>query len=185
MISTSDFHNGLNFLWDGEPYTVIWFQHHKPGKGGAVMRVKLRNIHNGSIVEQTFKSGEKFQDITLEKVKVQYLYRDGDVFHLMNTATYEQIELRQDAVGENAHFLKEGMDLQLVMLEDKITGIELPTSVNLKVTYTEPGAKGDTVTHVMKSAKVETGAEIKVPLFVNTGDVVTVDTRTGEYVGRV
>ena len=184
MISTSDFKNGLHIEWAGEPYTIVWFQHHKPGKGGAIMRVKLKNIHTGSLVDRTFKSGEKFRDIIVENRRVQYLYADNSVYHFMDMNTYEQLELGSDMVGENNHFLRENMEMYIVSCEGRIIGIELPSSVELKVTYTEPGVKGDTVNRVMKPAKLETGTEIKVPNFINVDDVVRIDTRTGEYVER-
>jgi elongation factor P len=149
-----------------------------------VLRVKVKHLRTGAIVEQTFKSGERFQDIQIDKKKVQYLYAAGTVFHVMDTTSYEQLELTQDLVGENAKFLKENMEINLELLNGSIIGIELPTSVNLKITYTEPGVKGDTATRTQKPATLETGSEVKVPLFINTGDTVKIDTRTGEYVER-
>ncbi|MFH1282988.1 MAG: elongation factor P [bacterium] len=184
MITTGDFRNGLNIEVDNDFYTVVWFQHHKPGKGGAVLRVKIKNIHTGAITERTFKSGERFREVNLERKREQFLYRDGDIFHFMNMETYDQIELGLDTVGENAVFFKENMEVSLLMLEDKIIGLELPNSVDLKVEYTEPGIKGDTVNNVLKQAELETGVQIKVPLFINIGDIVRVDTRTREYIGR-
>lgn len=185
MISTSDFKNGLNIEWEGEPYTIIWFQHHKPGKGGAVMRVKLKNIHSGAIIERTFKSGERFKNIILERRRVQYLYTDGSIFHFIDMGNYEQIELETEMLGENVHYLKENVEVYISSIEGSIIGIDLPVMVDLRVTYTEQGVKGDTVSRVMKPAKLETGAEVKVPLFVNVDDIIKIDTRTGEYVERV
>lgn len=185
MISTNEFKNGLHIEWEGDPYTIVWFQHHKPGKGGAVMRVKLKNIHTGAIFERSFKSGLKFRDINLENRRVQYLYTDNTGFHFMDMNNYEQMALNTDMIGENVYFLKENMEVYVVSLEGKVIGIELPISVELKVVYTEPGVKGDTVSRVMKPAKLETGVEVKVPLFINVEDVIKIDTRTGEYVERV
>lgn len=184
MITTSDFKNGLNIEVDGGYYTVAWFQHHKPGKGGAILRVKLKNLHTGAIIDRTLKSGEKFRELTLERKKKQFLYRDGEVFHFMDMETYDQIELRPDMIGENEKYLIENMEIYVLWLEEKIIGLELPNAVNLKVEYTEPGIKGDTVSGTLKPAKLETGAEVRVPLFINIGDIVRVDTRTGDYVGR-
>ena len=185
MIDTADFKNGLNFEAEGNFYTVVWFQHHKPGKGGAMVRVKLKDLHTGSITERTFKSGVKFREVSLERIKKQYLYKEGDVYHFMDLDTFDQIELRPDMIGENANFLIDDMEVEFLLLEDKIIGLQLPSSVILKVVYTEPGMKGDTVNNVMKPAELHTGAKIKVPLFVNIGDKIKVDTRTGEYLERV
>lgn len=185
VVSTSDFKNGLHIEWEDEPYTIIWFQHHKPGKGGAIMRVKLRNIHSGSIIERSFKSGAKFKDIYLDKRKVQHLYNDGSTYHFMDMNNYEQIEVSENMIGSPAKFLKENMEVFIISIEDRIIGIDLPLNVTLEVTYTEPGVKGDTVSRTLKSATVETGVEIKVPLFINVGDKVKIDTRNGEYVERM
>lgn len=185
MISTTDFRNGLNIIMDGQVYTIVWFQHHKPGKGGAVMRVKLKNLHTGSTIERTFKSGEKFEEAVLEKNKKQYLYNDGSNYTFMDVETYEQISLTKQDLGENTKFLQENMEINCIWYKGKIMGIELPTTVDLVVTYTEPGIKGDTVSSTMKPAKVETGATVLVPLFIANGDKIRVDTRTGEYQQRV
>jgi len=184
MVDTADFKNGLNIEVEGDFFTVVWFQHHKPGKGGAVVRVKLKNLHTGSTIERTFKSGVKFREVSLERKKKQFMYTDGQKYHFMDMESYDQLEVDEDMLGENRYFLKENMEVYFLWLENKIIGIELPTSVELKVTYTEPGIKGDTVNSVMKQADMETGAKIKVPLFVNIGDVIRVDTRTGEYIER-
>jgi len=184
MVETSDFRNGLHIEAEGDFYTIIWFQHHKPGKGGAVVRVKLRNIHTGAILERTFKSGERFREVNLDRRKKQFLYKDGTVFHFMDMQTYEQIELQADMVGDNALFLKDSMEIYILWLEEKIIGIELPNTVELAVTYTEPGLKGDTATGTTKPATLETGVEVRVPLFINIGDVLRVDTRTASYIER-
>lgn len=149
------------------------------------MRVKLKNIHSGAIIERTFKSGERFKDIILERRRVQYLYTDGSIFHFIDMGNYEQIELDTEMLGENAHYLKENVEVYISSIEGSIIGIDLPVMVDLRVTYTEQGVKGDTVSRVMKPAKLETGAEVKVPLFVNVDDIIKIDTRTGEYVERV
>ncbi len=185
MISTADFCNGLNLEFEGQIYTIVWFQHHKPGKGGAVMRVKLKNLHTGSTVERTFKSGEKFVEVVLERNKKQYLYNDGTNYAFMDVENYDQLSLSKEDLGENVKFLQENMEIDVVWYKGKILGIELPTTVDLVITYTEPGIKGDTVSSTMKPATVETGATVLVPLFINNGDKIRVDTRTGEYVQRV
>lgn len=149
------------------------------------MRVKLKNIHSGAIIERTFKSGERFKNIILERRRVQYLYTDGSIFHFIDMGNYEQIELETEMLGENVHYLKENVEVYISSIEGSIIGIDLPVMVDLRVTYTEQGVKGDTVSRVMKPAKLETGAEVKVPLFVNVDDIIKIDTRTGEYVERV
>ncbi|MFH2070757.1 MAG: elongation factor P [Elusimicrobiota bacterium] len=185
VVGTSDFHNGLNIEVEGDIWTIIWFQHHKPGKGGAVMRTKLRNIHTGSTIERTFRSGEKFRDVELEKRKKQYMYNDGKQWHFMDMETFEQSPVSREELGEESKFLKENDIIEFLYLDGKYLGVELPITVELKITHTVPGARGDTVSNVMKPATIETGAEIRVPLFIDIGDVVRVDTRTGEYVERV
>lgn len=185
MISTADFRTGLNIEVDHAPYQVIWFQHHKPGKGGAVMRVKLRNLATGSIVEQTFKSGERFRELSLERRPKQFLYHNDDDYVLMDLESYEQIFVPSAKLGTGVRFLKEGMEVQALYLDGQVLAIELPTTVTLKVTETVPGVKGDSVQSLMKPATLETGVEIRVPLFVKPEDIVKVDTRTGEYQERV
>jgi len=186
MISTSDFYNGLNIEVDGEYYTIIWFQHHKPGKGGAVMRTKLKNIKTGAIIERTFKSGEKFPEIEIEKRKKQYLYNDGQNYCFMDLETFDQISIPKNQIGEiTTKFLKENLTIDFLYLKNEFLGIELPEFVELKVIRTVPGIKGDTVSSVLKPATVETGAEIQVPLFISEGDIVKVNTRTGEYIERL
>ncbi|MEW6041095.1 MAG: elongation factor P [Elusimicrobiota bacterium] len=184
-VDTSGFFTGLNIEVDGEIYTIVWFQHHKPGKGGAVMRTRMRNLKTGAIVERTFKSGEKFREVELERRKKDYMYNDGKNYYFMDTETYEQIEISKERLGESAKFLKENCKVEGLYLDGNYIGIELPINVELKVTDTVPGVRGDTVSNVTKPATLETGAEIKVPLFIKPGDVVKVDTRRGEYVERV
>jgi len=184
-VDTSQFKNGTIIEIEGEIYSVVWFQHHKPGKGGAVMRTKLRNLKSGSTVERTFKSGEKFREVEMERKKKEFMYNDGKNYFFMDTKTYEQIAIPKEQLGEIAGFLKENTTVDALYLDGNYTGIELPANVALKIVETVPGVKGDTVTNVMKEAGLETGATIKVPLFIKEGDIVLVDTRTGEYVERV
>lgn len=184
-VDTSDFKTGLCIKVDNEIYTVIWYQHHKPGKGGAVMRTKLKNVRSGSIIERTFKAGEKFESVDLERKKKQYIYSAGDDLVFMDLETYEEIRIPKSKLGEQVKFLKENVEVEGLYIGEEFLGIELPTFVELEITHTEPGIKGDSVSNVMKPAVVETGVEIQVPLFIKTGDIVKIDTRTGEYVERV
>ena len=185
MISTADFKNGLNIMVDGEPYTIVWFQHHKPGKGGAVMRTKMKHLRTGSITERSFKSGERFGDVSVEKHKKQYMYNDGQNFHFMDTVNYEQMFLTKEKLGKSAEYLTENLEVDAIYLEGEFVNIDLPITVELKIVSTVPGIKGDSVSNMMKPATLETGTEIQVPLFVKEGDKVKVDTRTGEYLERV
>jgi elongation factor P len=185
MIDTADFRNGLTLLVDGEPYQIIWFQNHKPGKGGAVMRTKMRHLRKGSIIERTFKSGERFESVSLEKHKKQYLYAAGDEFVFMDMQTYEQVNFPKEKLGDSAKFLTENMEVDAIYLDNEFIGIDIPLNVVLTVTSTVPGIKGDSVSNIMKPATLDTGVEVQVPLFVKEGDKVKIDTRTGEYVERV
>jgi elongation factor P len=185
MIDTSDFRNGTIFEWDGNVWQVVWFQHHKPGKGGAVMRLKLKNMRTGAIIERTFKSGEKFREVELSSRVKQYLYSDGDKVHFMDTENFEQIEVDKAKLGGGEGFLMENMEVQALFLDGELLNINLPPSVQLKVTETVPGVKGDSATSKMKPATLETGIQVDVPLFIKEGDVIKVDTRTKEYVERV
>lgn len=186
MADTSDLRNGLIIRFKGEPFLVIEFQHVKPGKGGAFVRTVLKNMRTGKVLDNTFRSGESLDVIQIERRKYQYLYKDGDFFVLMDNETFDQINVPEDVLGEGQIYLKEGDEIQ-IMYDDKeqIISAEIPMFVNLKVVETEPGFKGDTATNVLKPAKLETGAQINVPLFVNEGDLLKVDTRTGVYVERV
>jgi elongation factor P len=185
MISTSDFRNGLNILVDSEPYQITWFQNHKPGKGGAVMRVKLRHLKKGGTIERTFKSGEKFEALSVTRQKKQFLYKEGPNFNFMDMNTYEQISIPPELLGENANYLKENLEVEAVYLENELIGIDLPIIIEMTITESEPGIKGDSVSNLTKMAKLETGADIRVPLFIKEGDKIKVDTRTREYVERV
>jgi elongation factor P len=185
MISTSDFRNGLNILVDGEPYQISWFQNHKPGKGGAVMRVKLRHLKKGGTIERTFKSGEKFEALSVSRQKKQFLYKEGENFNFMDMNTYEQISVEPAVLGEMSNYLKENLEVEAVYLENELIGIDLPLIIEMRIAEAEPGIKGDSVSNMTKMAKLETGADIRVPLFIKEGDRIKVDTRTGEYVERV
>jgi len=185
MISANDLKNGTNIEVDGEVFTVIWFQHHKPGKGGAMVRTKLKSVATGRIMERTFRPEDRFEEAILERRKNQYLYRDGKNYYFMDMETFEQATFTERELGEGTQFLKENMEVEVVIYKGAIIGIEMPDSVELRVTYTEPGKKGDTVTNVTKLAVVETGAKVQVPLFINTGDTIRVDTQTGKYIERV
>ena len=185
MVSTSDFRNGLNILVDGEPFQITWFQNHKPGKGGAVMRVKLRHLKKGGTIERTFKSGEKFEALSVTRQKKQFLYKEGEKFNFMDMNTYEQVSVEPELLGDMANFLKENLEVEAVYLENELIGIDLPLIIEMAIAEAEPGIKGDSVSNMTKMAKLETGADIRVPLFIKEGDKVKVDTRTGEYVERV
>jgi elongation factor P len=185
MIDTADFKNGLTILVDGEPYQIVWFQNHKPGKGGAVMRTKMRHLRKGSIIERTFKSGERFESVSLEKHKKQFLYAAGDDYHFMDMENYEQVHYPKEQLGPQAAFLTENLEIDAIYLDNEFLGIELPLSVEFIIAQTEPGIKGDSVSNMTKPATLSNGAVITVPLFVKEGDKVRIDTRTGEYIERV
>lgn len=185
MIGISDFKNGTLFENEGVIYQVVWFQHHKPGKGGAVMRTRIRNVRTGATIEQTFKSGEKFREVEMTRRKKQYLYKEGENYTFMDMETYDQLAVSAAKVGEYTKYLKENQEVEALYLEDEFLTLDLPASVQLKVTQTVPGIKGDSVSNTTKPATLETGIEILVPLFIKEGDTIKVDTRTGEYVERV
>lgn len=184
MATTNDLKNGLVLNLDGQLWTVVEFQHVKPGKGGAFVRTKLKNFDNGSVVDRTFRAGEKFQRILTSVADMQFLYDDGTDVVMMDTETYEQVALKRAMCEDDLRWLKEGDTVQLLSVDDKPSSLQLPSSVELAVTATEPGVKGDTVSNVMKAATLETGAVVQVPLFVNEGDRVKVDTREGKYISR-
>ena len=185
MISAGDFRNGMTIEYDGNIYQIIEFQHVKPGKGAAFVRTKLKNIKNGGVVEKTFRPTEKCPQAHIEKRDMQYLYADGDLFNFMDTETYEQIALTEEAVGDSLKFVKENEMVKVCSHNGNVFAIEPPLFVELEVTETEPGFKGDTATGATKPSTVETGATVYVPLFVETHDVIKIDTRTGEYLSRV
>ena len=183
-VSTAEFRKGLKIELDGNPYTIVDFQHVKPGKGGAFVRTKLKHLKLGTVVDRTFRSGEKFGLVDFEQQPMQFLYRD-DLFHFMNLETYEQIALSREQVGEAADYLKEIMEVEVVYINGEPSTVELPTFAELRVVKTDPGVRGDTASGGSKPATLETGAVVSVPLFVNEGDVLKVDTRTGAYIERV
>lgn len=185
MISAGDFRNGVTLEIEGNIYQIIEFQHVKPGKGAAFVRTKMKNIINGGVVEKTFRPTEKFPQARIDRVEMQYLYSDGDLFHFMNTETYDQIALNEDAIGDALKFVKENEMVKICSHNGNVFAVEPPLFVELEVTETEPGFKGDTATGATKPATVETGAVVYVPLFVETGDKLKIDTRTGEYLSRV
>jgi elongation factor P len=185
MIDVNDLRKGVNFILDGNLYKVLEYQHNKPGRGNATIRVKARDLRKGNTLEKTFQSGERIQDIHLDFHNVQYLYNDGEIFYFMDLETFDQPGIKRGLVGDAAGFLKEGMEVKLTFFENEPIDIELPTSVDLKVTHAEAAVKGDTATGVTKRVTTETGQEVQVPYFVNEGDTIRVDTRTGTYVTRV
>ncbi|NLN54023.1 MAG: elongation factor P [Firmicutes bacterium] len=185
MISTSDFRTGLTIELDGEVYTIVDFQHVKPGKGAAFVRTKLKNLKTGATTERTFRAGEKMERAILDRREMQYLYNAGDEYHLMDTETYEQLALTAEQLGDGVKYLKENMNLHVLFYQGQIIGVELPYFVELEVVATEPGIKGDTASGGSKPATMETGLVVQVPFFINVGDVLRVDTRTGEYIERV
>lgn len=185
MISTNDFHTGLTIELDGDIYMVIDFQHVKPGKGSAFVRSKLKNLRSGSTTERTFRAGEKVPRALIERKEMEYLYGSGEEYIFMDTESYEQISLSRETLGDNLKYLKENMQLNILLFKGEIIGLELPNSVELKVVETEPGFKGDTAAGGSKPAKLETGLVVQVPFFINEGDVLRIDTRTGAYLERV
>ncbi len=184
MISTNDFHTGITINMEGEIYSVLEFQHVKPGKGAAFVRTKLKNLRSGSIIEHTFRAGEKVAKAHLERKEMEFLYREDDLFHLMDLETYEQITIPGDKIGAGVKYLKENDRLNVLMHGEEVVGVDLPVTVVLKVADTEPGLKGDTASGATKPATMETGLVIQVPLFVNSGDLIKIDTRSGNYIER-
>lgn len=184
MISTNDFRIGVTIEVEGEVYTVVDFQHVKPGKGAAFVRSRLKNVKTGAVVEKTFRAGEKLPRAHVDRREMQYLYNTGDQYIFMDNQSYDQLPLGEEQLGEALRFLKENMVITVLMYQGSPIGVELPNSVELKVVDTEPGFKGDTAAGGSKPARLETGATVQVPFFINPGDVIRVDTRTGEYIER-
>lgn len=184
MISTSEFKTGITIELEGAIYSVLEFQHVKPGKGAAFVRSKLKNLRSGAIVDKTFRAGEKMARAHLERKDMEFLYRDDESLHLMDMETFEQIALSEEQIGDGVKYLKENDQLQVLMHGDEIVGVDVPMSVVLEVTETEPGIKGDTASGATKPATMETGLIVQVPLFVNSGDKIKIDTRSGAYVER-
>lgn len=185
MIMAGDFRNGVTFEMDDQVFQVIEFQHVKPGKGAAFVRTKYKNLRTGAVLERSFNPNEKFENAVIERKDMSYLYRDGDLYHFMDTETYEQLPFSKEMLGEADKFLKEGMVCKVMFHNESVIGIEPPIFVELEIVECEPGVKGDTAQNATKIAVVETGAAVKVPLFVNQGEMIKVDTRTGEYMERV
>ncbi|HIZ54627.1 MAG TPA: elongation factor P [Firmicutes bacterium] len=184
MISAGDFRNGVTFDMDGNVMQIVEFQHVKPGKGAAFVRTKVRNVITGSVVEKTFNPSDKFPTAFVERRDMQYLYNDGELYYFMDVNTYEQEPIDGHKLGDSFRFVKENMEVKVLSYKGNVFGIEPPNFVELEVTETEPGVRGDTATNVTKLATLETGAEIRVPIFINQGDKIRVDTRTGEYMER-
>ena len=185
MISAGDFRNGITIEFEGNVYQIIEFQHVKPGKGAAFVRTKLKNIKSGGVVEKTFRPTEKCPQARIDRRDMQYLYNDGDLYTFMDTETYDQISLNKDAIGDALKFVKENEICKICSHNGSVFAVEPPLFVESAITETEPGFKGDTASGASKPATVETGAQVNVPLFVNEGDVIKIDTRTGEYLSRV
>ena len=184
MISAGDFRNGVTFELDGQVVQVIEFQHVKPGKGAAFVRTKYKNVIPGAVVEKSFNPNDKYPTAFIERKDMEYSYEDGGLYYFMDTETWEQIPISADILGDSFKFVKENMVCKILSYKGNVFGVEPPNFVELKVTKTDPGFKGDTATNATKPATLETGAEIKVPLFIDEGEVIQIDTRTGEYMGR-
>ncbi|MBQ1213369.1 MAG: elongation factor P [Clostridia bacterium] len=185
MVVAGDFKNGITFEMDGQVLQVVEFQHVKPGKGAAFVRTKLKNVITGAVIERTFNPTDKYENAYVDRKEMQYLYNDGDLYYFMDTETYDQLPLNADKLPDNFKFVKENMLCKIISYKGNVFAVEPPTFVELEVSDTEPGVRGDTATGASKFATLETGAAIRVPLFINTGDVLKVDTRTGEYLERV
>ena len=184
MVTAGDFRNDVTFEMDGNVYTIIEFQHVKPGKGAAFVRTKIRNVISGAVTEKTFNPNDKFPTAFIERKDMEYLYNDGDLYYFMDNETYEQTPISPSILGDNFKFVKENMVCKVLSYKGNVFGVEPPNFVELQVTQTDPGFKGDTATNATKPATLETGAEIKVPLFIDEGEMIRIDTRTGEYMER-
>jgi len=185
MIDVNELRRGVTFTMDGELYKVLEYQHYKPGRGKAIIRTTLRNLRTGTTIQHNFTSGDRVEDIRVERRGVQYLYTDGDLYHFMDTETYEQTALAASTLGDQVRYLKEGIELVLSSYEGEPLDVELPTTVEMEVVEAEMAIAGDTATGAMKKVRLETGLEVQVPLFVEQGDVIRIDTRTGAYVTRM
>lgn len=184
MVTAGDFRNGVTFEMDGNVFQIVEFQHVKPGKGAAFVRTKIRNVISGSVTEKTFNPSDKYPTAFIERKEMQYLYNDGDLYYFMDNETFETTPINRDVLGDAFKFVKENMNIKVLSYKGNVFGTEPPNFVELEVTATEPGVKGDTATNATKPATVETGAEIRVPLFINEGEMIRIDTRTGEYMER-
>lgn len=185
MVVAGDFRNGVTFDMDGEVFQIIEFQHVKPGKGAAFVRTKIRNVISGGVTERTFNPSDKFQDAFIDRKEMQYMYTDGELYYFMDMESFEQIPLNKEKLSENFQFVKENEMVKVISYKGNVFGVEPPTFVELKVTHSEPAIKGDTVNNTMKPATLETGVIVKVPMFIDEGDMLRIDTRTGEYMERV
>ena len=185
MISSNDFRNGVTIIIEGQLWTVIEFLHVKPGKGSAFVRTRLKNVKSGATVERTFRAGEKLERATVDNRDMQMLYNDDEGFHFMDVESFENVTLQRELIGDPADFLKDGMQVQVQFHDGTPIGVDLPAHVELRVEETDPGFKGDTATGTPKPAKLETGSSVQVPLFVNPGDLIRIDTRARRYIGRV
>jgi elongation factor P len=184
MIDTSDFKNGIAIVIDNALYQIVEFQHIKPGKGGAFVRTKLKNLRTKAVLDRTFRAGEKVQEAWITTKKIQYTYKAGSVYYFMDSQDYEEVSINESVLGNNVKFLKEGLEISSLWHNEDIVDVTLPPAVIFKIDNTEPGIKGDTAKAAFKPAVIETGAVVQVPLFVNSGDSIKVDTRTGEYIER-
>ena len=184
MISVSDFRNGITFEMDGKVMQIVEFQHVKPGKGAAFVRVKMKNVITGGVTETTFNPSDKYPTAYIERKKMEYSYQDGNLYYFMDMETYDMVPIDEETLDASFKFVKENDTCTVLSYKGNVFGVEPPNFVDLVITKAEPGVKGDTATNVTKPATVETGAEVKVPLFINEGDKITIDTRTGEYMGR-
>jgi elongation factor P len=184
VVSTAEFKKGLKIQFDGQPYSIVDFQHVKPGKGGAFVRTKLKHMKQGRVIDNTFRAGEKVELVDFEDKHMQFMYRD-DRYHFMDTETYEQISLSEGEVGDARDYLKENTEVEMLFIDGSPVTVELPNFLELQIAKTDPGIRGDTASGGSKPATLETGAVVQVPLFLNEGDVIKVDTRSGDYLGRV
>ena len=184
MISAGDFRNGITFELDGNVVSIVEFQHVKPGKGAAFVRAKIKNIITGAVTERTFNPNDKYPTAFIERRDMEYLYNDGDLYYFMDNETYEQVPINSDVLGDNFKFVKENTVCKILSYKGNVFGVEPPLFVELLITETDPGFKGDTATNATNPATLETGAEIKVPLFIEQGELIRIDTRTGEYMER-
>ncbi len=184
MISAGDFRNGVTFEMDGQVVSIVEFQHVKPGKGAAFVRTKIRNVITGSVVEKTFNPNDKYPTAFIERRDMEYSYNDGDLYYFMDTETWEQVPINKDILSDSFKFVKENMVCKVLSYKGSVFGVEPPNFVELVVAQTDPGFAGNTATNALKPATLETGAEIKVPLFIEEGELLQIDTRTGEYIGR-
>lgn len=184
MVSAGDFRNGVTFEMDGNVFQIIEFQHVKPGKGAAFVRTKIRNVIAGSVVERTFNPNDKFPSAFVERRDMEYSYNDGDLYYFMDLESYELVPINASSLSDNFKFVKENVICKILSYKSNVFGVEPPTTVTLEITKTDPGFKGDTATNATKPATLETGAEVRVPLFIDEGEMIIVDTRTGEYLSR-